>query len=98
MAKNGVKHLDELEGSQLSKFTTASELDRDSKVYPKIDRERCVGCGRCEISCSDGGHQAISFDTATRQPHIIGTKCVGCHLCRLVCPAGAIGVTKRVQR
>lgn len=45
-----------------------------------------------------GGHQAITFDATTRQPHIVGTKCVGCHLCRIVCPAGAIGVTKRVKR
>ena len=46
----------------------------------------------------DGGHQAIVFDTATRQPRIVGTKCVGCHLCRLVCPTGAIGMTKRINK
>ncbi len=46
----------------------------------------------------DGGHQAITFDQETRQPHIVGTKCVGCHLCRLVCPTGAIGLTKRIGK
>ena len=66
--------------------------------YPKIDRERCIGYGRCCVSCMDGGHQAIVFNPDTRQPRIVGTKCVGCHLCRLVCPTGAIGVTKRINK
>ena len=63
----------------------------------EIDAEKCNGCGRCVISCRDGGHQAIEFD-AERKPHIIGKKCVGCHLCRLVCPSGAIGIAKRVPK
>ena len=42
--------------------------------------------------------KAISFDSTTRQPRIIGKNCVGCHLCRLVCPTGAIGATKRIEK
>jgi dihydropyrimidine dehydrogenase (NAD+) subunit PreA len=97
MAERNIGHLEELVGEQLPNFVLPSDLDRSTKVYPKIDRERCIGCGRCYISCQDGGHQAIVFDAETRQPRIVGTKCVGCHLCRLVCPTEAIGLTKRVK-
>ena len=98
MTKRGVSELQQLVGERLEKFLNPDHLDRSTIIYPKIDKEHCIGCGRCEISCSDGGHQAIVFDKETRQPRIVGTKCVGCHLCRLVCPMGAIGLTKRIPR
>ena len=98
MQERGIDHLEDIVGELLPSFVLPSDLDRDTMVYPTIDREKCTGCGRCFVSCRDGGHQAITFDATTRQPRIAGTKCVGCHLCRLVCPTGAIGVAKRVMK
>ena len=98
MVKRGVSELSELVGERVKKFMHPDSLDRDTIIYPKFDKDQCIGCGRCEVSCSDGGHQAIVFDHATRRPRLVGTKCVGCHLCRIVCPTGAIGVTKRVEK
>ncbi len=98
MVKRGVSSLQELVGERLSKFKQPETLDRDTVIYPKFNKELCVGCGRCAVSCNDGGHQALEFDAVSRYPRLIGSKCVGCHLCRLVCPAGAIGLSKRVPK
>ena len=97
MASHGVKHVADMVGEELPKFVRTSDLDRSTVVYPVIDRDTCIGCGRCYISCRDGGHQAISFGE-DRKPHILGAKCVGCHLCYLICPTGAIGLSKRVPK
>ena len=77
---------------------TTDTLERDTIIFPQFNRERCIGCGRCQISCADGGHQAILLDE-NRHPKLNGQKCVGCHLCVLVCPQRAItpGI-KRIQR
>ena len=77
---------------------TAAVLARDTVIFPRFIRERCIGCGRCMISCSDGGHQAIRLDE-NRRPALDGKKCVGCHLCVLVCPQRAvIPGNKRISR
>jgi dihydropyrimidine dehydrogenase (NAD+) subunit PreA len=98
MAERGIEHVSDLVGEQLPNMVLPSNLDRETMVYPVVDRELCIGCGRCYLSCRDGGHNAIVFDNATRQPHLDGQKCVGCHLCRLVCPTGAIGISKRFDK
>ncbi|MBR4827108.1 MAG: NAD-dependent dihydropyrimidine dehydrogenase subunit PreA [Bacteroidales bacterium] len=97
MAQRSIGNLADLVGELLPKFYLPHDLDRDTVVYPKIDREKCIGCGRCYTSCADGGHQAISFGP-DRRPRVNGAKCVGCLLCRLVCPTGAITPSKRVKK
>ena len=98
MAERGIDDLSSLVGERLPQFLLPSDLDRDTVVFPVFDKEKCIGCGRCAISCADGGHQALLFDTEARRPQLLGAKCVGCHLCRLVCPVGAIGISKRVAK
>ena len=98
MADRGIENLSTLVGELLPQFHLPSDLDRSTIVYPRFDTSKCIGCGRCTISCSDGGHQALVFDTEARKPRFIGSKCVGCHLCRLVCPVGAISSSRRVEK
>jgi dihydropyrimidine dehydrogenase (NAD+) subunit PreA len=77
---------------------SSEKLNRDTIVYPMFQVDKCIGCGRCYISCRDAGHQAIEFDLKNRTPKLLGTKCVGCHLCRLVCPTEAISESRRISK
>ncbi len=97
--EKGFSSVKELVGLALPSVSdTTDGLERDTIVFPKFDRSTCVGCGRCEISCADGGHQAIQLNEK-RQPILDGKKCVGCHLCVLVCPSSSIGSShRRVRR
>ncbi|MCH5171502.1 MAG: NAD-dependent dihydropyrimidine dehydrogenase subunit PreA [Erysipelotrichales bacterium] len=86
----GLNSLEELVGLANDNIIPCEELDRSYIVYPEVDNEKCVGCGRCYISCFDGGHQAISWISDKRRPEINKDKCVGCHLCATVCPVRCI--------
>ncbi len=91
----GFKSVQSLVGAAVSSIVAHNQLERDTILLPKFNVQKCVGCGRCYVSCYDGGHQAIEFDIETRTPRLDAKKCVGCHLCRLVCPSKAIGVAQR---
>ena len=85
MDERGIDDISELVGLALPNLVPAEELNRDFKVIPKIDLKKCVGCGRCYVSCYDAAHQAIDWDDKKRRP-AINDECVGCHLCLNVCP------------
>ena len=92
MDEQGVNSLKELIGLANNNIIPAEQLNRDYIVYPKIDLDKCVGCGRCYISCYDGAHQAMEWDEKTRRPNCNHDKCVGCLLCGHVCPVKAISL------
>lgn len=91
------KRLCDITGSALKNFVPADELERSTICYPSFGKE-CIGCGRCFISCEDGGHQAIVWDETSRRPRLDGKACAGCGLCNLVCPTGAAKLGKRVGK
>ncbi len=90
LAEKGFSAVKQARGLALDSVSeTTDALERDTVLLPRFDREKCIGCGRCAISCADAGHQAIRLNEA-RRPVLNGKKCVGCHLCVLVCPEQAI--------
>ena len=94
LTQMGIKSVKDIVGAGLASISdTTDVLERDTVLFPKFNRDKCIGCGRCEISCNDGGHQAIKF--IKRKPKLDGSKCVGCHLCILVCPENAISPAKK---
>lgn len=85
MDERGIDKLEDLVGLALPNIVGADEIDRDFKIIPEINYDKCVKCGRCYVSCFDAAHQAIDWDSEERKP-IINDNCVGCHLCLNVCP------------
>jgi len=98
MELKGIKSLGRLIGGATRTVVSHQSIERGLVILPVLDKDHCIGCGRCYISCMDGGHQALEFDFTTRRPKLDGSKCVGCHLCMLVCPSGAINPAKRAIR
>ena len=95
LQKNKISSVRHMVGKAISNIYPAEELNRSSISYPKIDRSLCVSCGRCYLSCYDGGHQAIILGN-DKKPKVDPKSCVGCQLCKLVCPVGAISAGTRV--
>ena len=94
LAEKGLDSVEATRGLAVDSVSeTTDVLERDTIVFPKFHREKCIGCGRCSISCADGGHQAIQM-SKDRKPILDARKCVGCHLCVLICPQRAISSSR----
>lgn len=90
LSSHGYRCITELVGKALPQIISTENLDRSSICYPRFDMRKCVGCGRCTLSCYDGGHQALRQKKSSGGPQMDPNKCVGCHLCITVCPVQAI--------
>ncbi|MBQ7487432.1 MAG: NAD-dependent dihydropyrimidine dehydrogenase subunit PreA, partial [Clostridia bacterium] len=61
LAEKGFTSVREAVGLGLDAISSTTDtLERDTVIFPQFSRAQCIGCGRCVISCADGGHQAIS--------------------------------------
>jgi uncharacterized Fe-S center protein len=63
------------------------KLEQHSTVAPKVNKEKCVGCGDCVSHCSV---QALALQQ--EKAVLDSKKCIGCGECILICPESAIEI------
>ena len=96
LREKALTRVTDLKGLGVENVTALEDLERESVLLPRFDRGCCVRCGRCVLSCRDGGHEALTM--GRNGPVMDPAACVGCHLCVLVCPVRAIsGFGRRVK-
>jgi NAD-dependent dihydropyrimidine dehydrogenase PreA subunit len=66
--------------------------------FPIIDREKCVGCGKCVAYCKHGVYELEEKD-GKKQPVVKNpNNCVVyCNYCDGICPSGAINHPSKVE-
>jgi heterodisulfide reductase subunit A len=63
-------------------------LESDPQVS-KVNQTRCVGCGKCEVTCPFKAIQMIEVRGQIKAD-VLETVCQGCGVCTVTCPQGAI--------
>ena len=89
LREKALTSVSELNSKGVENITPLEDLNRHTILLPRFNTDKCIGCGRCYLSCRDGGHEAISMKDG--KPRMNPKRCVGCHLCVIVCPINAIG-------
>ena len=84
----GFNDISEIKNIAVQKITMHKELNKQSHLYPLIDEEKCIKCGKCARICSESEYKAISLEKDCL--HINKELCAGCSLCSHVCPKEAI--------
>lgn len=62
-----------------------------AKYEFKVDKEKCIHCGKCVSDCSAN---AIELDE-NKTPQMVNNNCFNCQHCFCVCPTGAISICGR---
>ena len=67
-------------------------LDTLLRSYPKVDRTKCVGCGKCAESCP----QKI-IKITDKKAGMPRKNCISCFCCQEMCPVHAISVKRGLK-
>lgn len=84
----GFNDISELKNIAVKKITSHENLNKKSHLYPLVDREKCIKCGKCVKICSESEYNALSIDKDC--VYLDKKSCAGCSLCSHVCPKEAI--------
>jgi len=64
------------------------KLESDPQIS-QVNQRRCVGCGKCALTCPFGAIKMIDV-RGEPKAEVIETVCQGCGICAVTCPQGAV--------
>ena len=88
LESKGFNSISELKNIAVKKITSHEKLNKKNHLYPSIDKEKCVTCGKCVKICSESEYHALRIDNKSLD--LNKEACAGCSLCSHVCPKEAI--------
>lgn len=96
MDRKGYKTVDELVGKVVDEFIYLRDWPREkimakqSPVVPKVNEDKCTGCGICSKLCAYG-----AIEMEDNKPVINNDYCKGCGWCVGHCPVDAITMIEK---
>ena len=78
----------DLKNRAVGKLSTHETLNKQKRVYPRIDEASCVKCGKCITICTESEHSALALNE--NKIAVNKNSCIGCSLCAHICPKCAI--------
>ncbi|MBR1776723.1 NAD-dependent dihydropyrimidine dehydrogenase subunit PreA [bacterium] len=88
LESKGFNDISGLKNIAVQKITSHKKLNKNNHLYPSIDKETCVSCGKCVKICSESEYSALNLDKEGLS--LNREQCVGCSLCSHICPKEAI--------
>ncbi|MBP3846548.1 NAD-dependent dihydropyrimidine dehydrogenase subunit PreA [bacterium] len=88
LESKGFNDISELKNIAIPKIISHEKLNKKNHLYPSIDKDKCIKCGKCLKICSESEYHALSFDEKCLT--IDKNLCSGCSLCSHICPKEAI--------
>lgn len=88
LESKGMSDISELKDIAANKITTHEKLNKNYRLFPVIDNDKCIACGKCVNICSESEHCALSKEN--NEINLNKDSCEGCSLCSHVCPKEAI--------
>jgi len=71
--------------------------EKGFRGLPKVDANKCIGCGGCANVCPARLIRVIDKDQFTRVLVFLYERCTYCGRCAEVCPEGAIEMTQSYE-
>jgi len=84
----GFSNISDLKNIAIPKITSHEKLNKKKHLYPLIDKEKCVSCGKCVKICSESEYNALNLEEKCL--NLNKEICAGCSLCSHICPKEAI--------
>ncbi len=78
----------DLKNRAIANLSAHEKLNKQQQVYPHIDDDICIKCGKCVTICDESEHSALAWQDG--RIAVDKKACVGCSLCSHVCPKAAI--------